>query len=154
MTRAEREEPAAGTRRGQIVVGVDGSPSSIHALRWAVRQSELTGAPVQAIIVWSIPVIYGPRVIPEVWVDWGELALQTLDDAVRAALPPRQVKAVTTEVIQGGTSGVLLDAAKDAELLVVGSRGHGGFVGLLLGSTAQHVTTHAQCPVLVVHDPS
>jgi hypothetical protein len=64
---------------GEIVVGVDGSPSSSHALRWAVRQSGLTCAPVRAIIAWSIPVHYGPMVVSQVWSDWPEVARQTLE---------------------------------------------------------------------------
>ncbi|GAA2864718.1 universal stress protein [Pseudonocardia halophobica] len=154
MTEADREAGGAGRGRGEIVVGVDGSPSSLEALRWAVRQSELTGAPVRAVITWSIPVHYAPMAVSQAWSDWPERARQTLEDAVRAALPPEQVQAVTTEVAEGNASALLLEAAKDAELVVVGSRGHGGFVGLLLGSTAQHVTTHARCPVLVVHEPT
>lgn len=148
------EAGGVGRGRDEIVVGVDGSASSLEALRWAVRQSELTGAPVRAVITWSVPVHYAPMAVSQAWSDWPERARQTLEDAVRAALPPEQVKDVATEAVQGNASAVLLEAAKDAELVVVGSRGHGGFVGLLLGSTAQHVTTHARCPVLVVHESS
>jgi nucleotide-binding universal stress UspA family protein len=141
----------AGAR--EIVVGVDGSPSSRCALQWAARQARLTGARVRAIIAWSIPVSYGPVPIPQVWVDWEHIARTTLQEAVRQALDADAAASVVTEVIEGGAASVLLVAAKDAELLVVGSRGHGGFAGLLLGSTAQNVTTHARCPVLVVHGP-
>ncbi|MCE3555152.1 universal stress protein [Pseudonocardia sp. RS11V-5] len=154
MTASDHDPAASDAGRGEIVVGVDGSPSSLQALRWAMRQSELTGAPVRAVSAWSIPVHHGPMVVAQVWSDWPELARQALDVAVRDALPPEQVRVVRTEVAEGNASAVLLDAAKGAELLVVGSRGHGGFVGLLLGSTAQHVTTHAHCPVLVVHESS
>ncbi|MFR9802357.1 universal stress protein [Pseudonocardia sp. RS010] len=150
---AERAPVHGAAAPGEIVVGVDGSPSSRHALQWAVRQAALTGARVRAVIAWSIPVSYGPMPIPQVWVDWPAIAAETLELAVRDALPAEQAAEVTTEVVEGGAAPVLLDAAKDAGLLVVGSRGHGGFAGLLLGSTAQHVTTHARCPVVVVHEP-
>jgi nucleotide-binding universal stress UspA family protein len=136
---------------GRIVVGVDGSPSSRRALRWAVRQGELTGATVHAIIAWTVPVSYGPMPIPLVGADWAGNARATLDQALRAE-PGERSATVTSDVLEGGAARVLLDAAVDADLLVVGSRGHGGFVGLLLGSVAQHVVTHARCPVLVAHD--
>jgi nucleotide-binding universal stress UspA family protein len=144
MTGAER-----GT--GRIVVGVDGSPSSRAALRWAARQAALTGARLHAVIAWTVPVTYGPMPVPDWGADWEESARATLEEVVRTELGDRAGEA-TVEVSEGGAALVLLDAAKDADLVVVGSRGHGGFAGLLLGSVAQHVTTHARCPVLVVHD--
>jgi len=145
MTAAERR----GSER--IVVGVDGSPSSGAALRWAVRQADLTGAHVHAVIAWSIPVTYGPMPVPRLWTDWSGIARSTLEESLRATLGDRAGD-VKAEVVEGGAALVLLEAARDADLVVVGSRGHGGFVGLLLGSVAQHVTTHARCPVVVVHD--
>jgi nucleotide-binding universal stress UspA family protein len=144
MTGAER-----GT--GRIVVGVDGSPSSRAALRWAARQAALTGARLHAVIAWMVPVTYGPMPMPDWGADWEDSARATLEEVVRTELGDRAGEA-TVEVSEGGAALVLLDAAKDADLVVVGSRGHGGFAGLLLGSVAQHVTTHARCPVLVVHD--
>lgn len=141
------EERGSGT----VVVGVDGSPSSRAALRWAVRQADRTDAHVHAVIAWSIPVAYGPMPVPYVDVDWPGAARSVLEETLRTTLGDRAPE-VKAEVVEGGAALVLLEAARDADLLVVGSRGHGGFTGLLLGSVAQHVTTHARCPVVVVHD--
>ncbi|MCW0212129.1 MAG: universal stress protein [Pseudonocardia sp.] len=136
---------------GRIVVGVDGSASSAAALLWAVRQADLTGARVLAISAWSVPVTYGPIPVPQLWTDWSGIARRSLSDAVRTALGERAPE-VEVDAVEGGAAFVLLEAARDAELIVVGSRGRGGFAGLLLGSVALTVTTHARCPVVVVHD--
>jgi nucleotide-binding universal stress UspA family protein len=136
----------------RIVVGVDGSPSSKEALRWAARQASMTGARVQAVIAWNLPVITGGYAWPPVGglaaTDFGELARQVLTDAVSGALGPgTQAELI---VRQGSAPGVLIEAAAGADLLVVGSRGHGGFTEALLGSVSQHCVHHAACPVVVI----
>ncbi len=145
----------------RIVVGVDGSPSSRTALGWAVRQAELTGATVDAVIAWQYPVNFGtygwaPVSMEEDGTDFGELAEKTLSDAISKTVDPSSDVPVRQLVMQGNPAQVLLDAAKDADLLVVGSRGHGGFTGALLGSVSLHCVHHARCPVVVlrghVHD--
>jgi len=133
----------------QIVVAVDGSPSSEQALRWAVRQAAATGAEVHAVHAWHLPDLYGwGAVIDDV--DWAENARLVLDRALAEALEPAVAAGVHRHVVEGHATQVLLDAAADADLLVVGSRGHGGFAGMLLGSVSQHVVAHAACPVVVV----
>ena len=132
-----------------IVVGVDGSPSSLDALRWAVRQGSLTGSAVHAVIAWHYPAVYGMYAITDA-LDWAVEAEQTLASALKEALGD-EVSNVTSYVHQGHPARVLLDAAAGADLLVVGSRGHGGFAELLLVSVSEQVVTHATCPVLVVH---
>ena len=137
---------------GRIVVGVDGSASSKAALSWAVAQSRLTGQPVEAVMSWDYPVNYTVAALGTF--EWAGSATLALENAVSEVVHGDDVPRVRQRVEQGHAARVLLDAAADAELVVVGSRGHGGFAGLLLGSVSQHVVTHARCPVVVVHAPA
>lgn len=132
---------------GHIVVGVDGSPSSVQALSWAVTQGNLTGAEVRAVIAWDYPAAYGAYPVGDD-IDWAELARTTMDEALTAATG--DLGKVVVSIVQGNPAKVLLSASGDADLLVVGNRGHGGFVELLLGSVSERVITHAACPVLVM----
>jgi nucleotide-binding universal stress UspA family protein len=135
----------------RIVVGVDGSPSSVHALEWAIHQAELTGDVIDAVHAWHFPNDYGMPVadVP----DFAGLAAEILDKAIAEARnathesAPAEIRPV---VLEGNPAQALLDMAKGADLLVVGSRGHGGFTGALLGSVSQHVVHHSPCPVVVV----
>jgi nucleotide-binding universal stress UspA family protein len=139
------------TGSGRIVVGVDGSAHSEEALRWAVGQARLSGGTVEAVISWSIPVDFGlggAGVL--VSYDWEGVAAASLRDTVARALDPADADRVSQQVVMGHPATVLLDASVDADLLVVGSRGRGGFKGMLLGSTSQHVIARAACPVVVV----
>ena len=133
---------------GRIVVGVDGSPASEEALRWAVRQGRLTGSPVTAVTSWDYPLDYGVGAYDAF--DWQANSREVLHATVEKVLGPDGGRQVTEQVTKGHPAQVLLDAAADADLLVVGSRGHGGFTGMLLGSVSQHVVAHAGCPVVVV----
>ena len=139
------------TGAGRIVVGVDGSPSSKAALRWALDYAGLTGKRVTAVSAWQYPHDYGFAMTPvEVWHPDTD-AVEALEAAVRDVAGddrPDEFEAMTR---QGHPTKVLLDLSNDAELLVVGSRGHGGFAGLLLGSVSSAVAEHARCPVLVMH---
>lgn len=144
-------QPKEGDR---IVVGVDGSESSKGALRWAVRQAELTDGTVNAVIAWEYPPLYGsigwldaPQSIAGDMKVW---AAQALDGAIRDVVKTGEAARVKATVAYGTAAAVLLDAARDADLLVVGSHGHGGFSGALLGSVSQHCSQHASCPVVVV----
>jgi nucleotide-binding universal stress UspA family protein len=138
-------------QHGRIVVGVDGSPASLDALRWAVRQAELTGASVEAVTSWSYPTSYGFPVIANV--DWEQGARTVLDEAI-AAVTDESAAPVRRRVVEGHPARALADVAAGADLLVVGSRGHGGFTGLLLGSVSEYVVTHAPCPVVVIRHPA
>ncbi|MFG1664221.1 universal stress protein [Streptomyces sp. Y7] len=141
---------------GPVVVGVDGSDSSKQALRWAVRQAQLTGGTVEAVTAWDIPQFHGSLAwLPPSSSDEGALearARQELDDAVEDAVGSRPPVEVRTVVRYGTPASVLLNAAREASLLVVGSRGLGGFAGLMLGSVAQHCAQHAACPVVVFRE--
>ena len=137
--------------RRRIVVGVDGSPASRSALEWAVGQGALTGAVVEAVTAWHFPATYGGYpIVAET--DWQSNAQTIQDIAVKEALGD-EATSLARRVAQGHPVTVLLDAAVGADLLVVGSRGHGGFTGMLLGSVSEHVVAHAPCAVVVVRSP-
>jgi nucleotide-binding universal stress UspA family protein len=142
----------------RIVVGVDGSSSSKTALAWAVRQAELTGASVEAVIAWHYPamaggVLFGPTG-DTYTADYGEFAATALNGAVAESVDPEGPVKVSLTVREGSAPQVLLDASAGADLLVVGSRGHGGFTEALLGSVSQACVHHARCPVVIVRAPS
>jgi nucleotide-binding universal stress UspA family protein len=137
----------------RIVVGVDGSPGSRAALRWAHEEAKLRGATLEAVAVWQFPVMtslpaFGAMPPPD---DLGKEAegtlLATLSDEGIAASDDVPV---TTVVAEGAPAASLLEAAEGADLLVVGSRGHGGFAGLVLGSVSHQCASHSPCPVVVV----
>ena len=138
----------------RIVVGVDGSAASRAAFRWAVRQAELTGATVQAVTAWQYPVATGGYAWAPVAVldstDLQEAAEKTLADEVSEVIGARTDIKVQPQAVEGNPAQVLLEAAADADLLVMGSRGHGGFASALLGSVSQHCVHHANCPVLII----
>jgi len=138
-----------GSSAGRIVVGVDGSEQSEQALRWATRMSLATGAQIDAVIAWHVPVGYGGAYLPESWSpkDDARATLTRTVDAVFAAGRPTGMRLL---VRQGPATQALLDAGRGAEMLIVGSRGRGGFAGLLLGSVSAACAQHAGCPVLIV----
>lgn len=138
----------------RIVVGVDGSEASQDALRWAARQADLTGASLQAVLVWRIPTPYGaPFTMPTTF-DYRGHARRALDDAIRNALGAQPSVAVSSAIVEGHPAPQLLKAAVDADLLVVGSRGHGAFTGMLVGSVSGYCVANARCPVVVVRPSS
>jgi nucleotide-binding universal stress UspA family protein len=135
---------------GLIVVGVDGSDSSIDALRWAVGQAELTGASLEIVTAWKFQLSYG---FSPTWpsdFDPPKDAGRMLSEIIERELKDHDELTVRKTVIEGYPAPVLLEAAEHADLLVVGSRGHGAFAGMLLGSVSEHCTSHAKCPVVVV----
>lgn len=136
----------------RIVVGVDGSPASLAALRWAVQQADLTGSSIEAVISWEFPTQYENILLTIEDFDWEDSARSTLITAVTEVGLDTN-RAFRGCVLQGHPARVLVDAAAGADLLVVGSRGRGGFAGLFLGSTSHYVAAHASCPVVVVRDP-
>jgi nucleotide-binding universal stress UspA family protein len=138
----------------RIVAGVDGSESSLSALRWAIRQAGLTGAAVDAVAAWHNPVMaasYGyVPVSTEEDYDFKGITEKVLSDAISSTLAPDSDVRVRGHVIEGNAAQVLIDASDGAELLVVGSRGHGGFTEALLGSVSQHCVHYAHCPVVII----
>jgi nucleotide-binding universal stress UspA family protein len=144
-----------GQVEGRIVVGVDGSDESKAALRWAVRQAELTGASLEAVTTWHIPsAAYGAPITLPTGYDFAPGAQKTVDDAIAEVLGDHPTIKVSTVVEEGYPALLLLKAAVGADALVLGSRGHGAFAGMLLGSVSEHCVAHASCPVVVVrHSP-
>lgn len=135
---------------GPVVVGVDGSESSKEALRWAARMSAVEGVPIRAVTAWEYPQAFNSPVDVN-WrpdVDAETVLHETLDELFGDDRPAGLV----AEVLHGPARTVLLEASKDASLVVVGSRGHGGFAGMLLGSVSSACAEHGHCPVLVVHE--
>jgi nucleotide-binding universal stress UspA family protein len=133
----------------RVVVGVDGSQPSRHALQWAQFMAHVLDAAIDAVTVWDISAIAAAE-----WVDdWdpekgAATALHTTIAEVLGSPPPVPVREL---VRHGSAASELVQTSQGAELLVVGSRGHGGFAGLLLGSVSSASAEHAHCPVLIIH---
>lgn len=138
---------------GKIVVGVDGSDSSKAALRWAVRQAELNGSQVEAVIAWQYPPMiggFGLGPASAMALNFDEIAAKTLSDSIAEVADLAMPVGIATAVTEGHPAPVLLRAADGAALLVVGSRGHGGFTSALLGSVSQYCAHHTPCPLIIV----
>ncbi|RRS01551.1 universal stress protein [Glycomyces terrestris] len=140
----------AQDERERVVVGVDGSAASIRALRWAMRYAERTGASIDAVHVWQVPTAYGSPVEPVPGEDFAETGQRALNGTVDQELGDRKDLEIR-RIAQGGhPAEVLVERSKEADLLVVGSRGQGGLKGALIGSVSQRCVTHAACPVVVI----
>jgi nucleotide-binding universal stress UspA family protein len=137
---------------GVIAVGVDGSDRSVPALEWAATEAAAHGHTLRVVTAWSIPVTaLSPGGLPAPYpVDELKADGRAAQDAVIAKATIPEGVEIEHHIVEGGPGAVLLDAAESADLLVIGSRGHGGFKGLLLGSVGQQLTGHAACPVVVV----
>jgi nucleotide-binding universal stress UspA family protein len=138
----------------RILVGVDGSPASVGALWWAARYANLASYTVDALISWEWPTSYGTALMLPEGYDPQADAAKVAEDAVAPVREQQPSVSIRTVVVEGHPARSLVDASVGAELLVVGSRGHGELGGILLGSVSQHCAAHAHCPVLVYrHDP-
>lgn len=135
-----------------IVVGTDGSPESKRALAWALEEARVRQTKVRVVYAWLPPSSFAWYLPPEL-VDPKRLApkaLQLVEAVLAEVSAGRPGVEAECVAVEGEPAKVLIDAAKDAELLVVGSRGHGGFAGLLLGSVSAQCSQHATCPVAIV----
>ena len=161
MSENNKPKKAAG-----LVVGVDGSPGAAEALRWAVAEARLRKARLRIVHAW----IYGYVGMPSGGIgymgsfgsnaalgiepeDLQQAAEDVLEKAIADVVGGVEGVEVERKVVEGAAAQVLIGAAVGADLLVVGSRGHGDFVGLLLGSVSQQCVHYAPCPVVVVHSP-
>jgi nucleotide-binding universal stress UspA family protein len=137
-----------------IVVGVDGSPGSRRALTWAAAEAADHGADLIVVNVWEHTLLppAGSVSVSEHYVP--DPSQRTADDllgVIKEELGDDPPVRVRPQVKQGRPAKVLIDESAEADLLVVGNRGHGGFAGLVIGSVSQHVAAYAKCPVTVVH---
>lgn len=134
----------------KIVVGVDGSEHSRPALAWAVEEARVRDAVLEVVLAWHEPYVGGLGEMPmpvdheAIQASYEEELERILQESGTEGVP------IIRRVLAHSAVGALLEAGEDADLLVVGSRGHGGFVGLLLGSVSQQVASHAPCPVVIV----
>lgn len=134
----------------RIVVGVDGSALSLVALRTAHRLAVLLECHLQAVTVWSYPAALAVPIPSTEWAPRVEAA-NALDETLAEAFGEELPEGLRKTVVAGPPAQVLIEASRGGEMLVVGSRGRGGFAGLLLGSVSSAVAAHAHCPVLIVH---
>jgi nucleotide-binding universal stress UspA family protein len=136
-----------------IVVGVDGSPHSRTALKWTAAEALDHGAGLVVVNVWehTLPPPSGSVSVSERYVpDPSQRTAEDLVEVIKEELGEDPPMVVEPRIKQGNPAKVLIDQSADANLLVVGTRGHGGFRGLVLGSVSQHVAAYATCPVTVV----
>ncbi|HUW77382.1 MAG TPA: universal stress protein [Candidatus Nanopelagicaceae bacterium] len=137
--------------KGHIIVGVDGSETSMIALRWAAKLAPTLGGNIVAVIAWDYPARPGwEGEIPDWWRP-DEDAIKILDETLDSVFGKNRPVGLVTSVQQGRPTPILIEASKDADMLIIGSRGLGGFAGMLLGSVSSSCAEHAHCPVLVVH---
>lgn len=135
-----------------IVVGVDGSEHSKVALAWAARQAALTSSTLVVVTAWHLPVNYGWGVPLPDDLDFEADAKAMLESVIKEVLGSDPGIALNTHVTEGHPARVLTEESKGASLIVVASRGHGEFAGMLLGSVSEYLTAHSHCPVVVVRD--
>jgi nucleotide-binding universal stress UspA family protein len=134
----------------KVIVGVDGSECGKEALAWARRYVQAVGGHLTAVIAWHYPPmsIAGPGIIPSTDYNPEATARSLLAQAV--AEDPDDSPTIEQVVAEGSAAAVLIERSSTTDLLVVGTRGHGGFTGMLLGSVSVHCVHHAHCPVVVV----
>jgi nucleotide-binding universal stress UspA family protein len=136
-----------------IVVGVDGSPSSRTALEWAAAEADDHRADLVVVNVWEHTLLppAGSVSVSEHYVpDPSQRTAEDLVEIIKEVLGENPPVLVQPEVKQGNPAKILIEQSETADLLVVGTRGHGGFGGLVLGSVSQHVAAYAKCPVAVI----
>lgn len=143
-------EPQTGQIRQRIVVGVDGSPSSVEALLWADYLAKQLDADIEAITSWRDPIGWND----DGWVDDTgprQEAVRQQQSALQIAFGPDRPARLIESIVWDSPTAALITASKTATMVLLGSRGHGGLAGVLLGSVSSAVAEKAACPVLVVH---
>ena len=149
-------------RGPRVVVAVDGSAGSKAALRFALEDAARRGIPVEAVIAYRTPNLWmdyntlgsaeDERLVHTMRTDHEEKVRAVVDEVAREVAGP--LPEVRVQAVEGAAADVLIHESEGADLLVVGSRGHGGFHTMLLGSTSIQCAMHATCPVTVVHSPA
>jgi nucleotide-binding universal stress UspA family protein len=149
----------AKEEKGRMIVGVDGSPSSLAALRWASENAKKLECLIEVICTWEEYIPSGELlasgmapglVIPEMTPE--ELALDVLRESTKEVFGETRSDEVTIRVIKGEPSRVLIRESENATMLVLGSRGHGKLHDLVLGSVSSSCVAKAKCPVVVLHE--
>jgi nucleotide-binding universal stress UspA family protein len=143
------QAPKAG--HGQVLVAVDGSPASLEALRHGQHMAELLGDALVAVSAWQ-PFRHG--VLPPSSTDPEQASEDLITNSLLASFRGANVPKVKVVIVEGDPAENLIRLSVDADLLVIGSRGHSGVPGMLLGSVSTTCAAHAHCPVLVVHAPT
>jgi nucleotide-binding universal stress UspA family protein len=136
-----------------VVVGFDGSDAAIAAVDWAATQADRTGGRLELICAWEYPMSWGNVIPLPSDFDPAADAQAMLDPVVERLVAEHPGLPIHSHVVEGRPGEVLVEASRHAALLVVASRGHGSFAGLVLGSVSQHCVTHAECPVVVHRQP-
>ena len=142
-----------------ITVGIDGSAHSTRALEWAIKEAAIRHAPVTVVTVHTVPMsgwTGNPITLPQDAEDQ-EAALRAAEEMTLKAtsqLGAAKPSSVTVRAISGFPAQALIEASRTADLMVVGSRGAGGFARLMIGSVSSQVVHHAHCPVVVVRSES
>jgi nucleotide-binding universal stress UspA family protein len=142
----------------RIVVGIDGSEESRAAFHWALAEAETHDAHLVVVTAWShvgfpayVGVVSAPYLVRD-YADAREHAVELLLSEADEVAGAERATHLELHAEEGSAAEALIEASKDADLLVVGSRGHGGFAGLLLGSVGQQCAHHAHCPVVIVRN--
>ncbi len=138
----------------RIVVGIDGSETALAGLHWAIQEAKLRGATIDAINAWSYPYVVVPgAIVPEhPFADQPKDVAAELEQAMTTVEAEATAAGVEINPIltEGVPAAVLCEAAEGADLIVVGSQGHGALRSLVLGSVSRDVLHHAPCPVVVI----
>lgn len=137
-------------KEAKVVVGVDGSDSSVQALRLAAQLAPALNAHLHAVACWDFPQIYAGYVPPD-FEAFESSAAKLMAETLAKAFGPDAPEDISQELIRGPAAAKLVEAGAGAAMMVVGRRGHGGFMGMHLGSVSSACVSHAACPVLVVH---
>ncbi|MEV4733076.1 universal stress protein [Saccharopolyspora sp. NPDC049426] len=132
-----------------VVVGVDGSEESVHALRWAADHVRQVGGILHAVTIWHQPVQFGYH-LTSTDAELQKQGQEALDSALASVKPDFQSVDIRPKLIRGQVIDEFVKLSKQADLLVVGDKGHGAFTGMLVGSVAVKIVHHAACPVTVV----
>ncbi|GAB3268728.1 universal stress protein [Arthrobacter pigmenti] len=135
---------------GKIVVGVDGSESSVEALRFAADLAPSMGASLHVVTCWHFPYMYAGLLEASDIKPYEEEAAKSLEESLQQAFEGGRPDGIETSVLNGAPASLLVSLSEDAKMLVLGRRGHGGFSGLQLGSVSNACVAHALCPVLVM----
>jgi nucleotide-binding universal stress UspA family protein len=141
-----------------IIVGIDGSKNSVKALRWACTEAKVRDCPLAVLTCWSFEPALATGGIGMVYAMDPEVsrkaAEETLDEVIAQVTDELPTRPLIRLVRDGSPAHELIEASREGALLVIGARGHGGFLGLLLGSVANQVVHHSHCPVVVVRPPA